>query len=86
MDTLQVLGTRLKALRNERRLYQREMGELIGVTQRHYQKIENGEINISVLTLCTLAGYFDVSTDYLLGLSEDRKPGISQPENCSIES
>ena len=40
MDTLQTLGMRLKALRNERRLYQRELGELIGVTQRHYQKIE----------------------------------------------
>ena len=74
MDTLQILGTRLKALRKERRLYQREVGELIGVTQRHYQKIEKGEINISVLTLRTLAGYFEVSTDYLLGLSEERKP------------
>ena len=72
MDTLQTLCMRLKALRNERRLYQRELGELIGVTQRHYQKIEKGEINISALTLCTLARYFEVSTDYLLGLSENR--------------
>ena len=72
MDTLQTLGMRLKALRNERRLYQRELGELIGVTQRHYQKIEKGEINISALTLCTLADYFGVSTDYLLGRSEER--------------
>ena len=74
MDTLKIMGERLKALRNERRLYQREMGELIGVTQRHYQKIEKGEINIPTLTLYTLARYFEVSTDYLLGLSENRKP------------
>jgi len=86
METLKIMGTRLKDLRNERRLYQREMGELIGVTQRHYQKIEKGEINISVLTLRALAGYFDVSTDYLLGLSEDRKPESSHPENRSKES
>jgi len=86
MDTLQTLGTRLKALRKERRLYQREMGELIGVTQRHYQKIEKREINIPALTLYTLARYFDVSTDYLLGLSEDRKGGLSRAENCSKES
>lgn len=74
MNTLLILGARLKALRNERRLYQREIGELIGVTQRHYQKIEKGEINISALTLCTLARYFEVSADYLLGLTEERKP------------
>ena len=74
MNTLQIMGTRLKALRNERRIYQREMGELLGITQGHYLKIEKGEINISALTLCTLAGYFKVSTDYLLGLSDERNP------------
>lgn len=73
MDTLTIMGERLQALWNERRIYQREMGELLGVTQRHYQKIEKGKINISALTLCTLARYFEVSTDYLLGLSEERK-------------
>ncbi len=74
MDTLQIMGTRLKNLRKERRIYQREMGELLGITQGHYLKIEKGEINISVLTLYTLAGYFEVSADYLLGLSEERRP------------
>jgi len=86
METLKILGTRLKALRKERRTYQREMGDLLGCTLQHYQKIEHGDVNISVLTLSALAEYFDVSTDYLLGLSEDRKPGISQPENRSKES
>ncbi len=77
MDTLKILGTRLKALRNERRTYQREMGEVLGCTLQHYQKIEHGDVNISALTLCTLARYFDVSTDYLLGLSGERRPGPS---------
>ncbi len=72
METLSIFGTRLKALRKERRVYQREMGELLKVTLRHYQKIENGEINISALTLCALADYFEVSVDYLLGRSEQR--------------
>ena len=74
MDTLQIMGTRLKNLRKERRIYQREMGDMLGVTQGHYLKIEKGEINISALTLCTLARYFEVSADYLLGLTEERKP------------
>ena len=72
MEKLEILGIRLKALRKERRLYQRELGELLGVTLGHYQKIEYGKINISALTLCTLADYFEVSTDYLLGRSEER--------------
>ena len=72
METLKFFGVRLKALRKERRIYQREMAELLKVTLRHYQKIEKGEINIPTLTLCTLADYFGVSTDYLLGRTEER--------------
>lgn len=86
MDTLKILGERLKSLRNERRIYQREMGELLGVTLQHYQKIEHGDVNISTLTLCTLARYFEVSADYLLGLSEERNPrkrrNTSQEKNA----
>lgn len=74
METLKIFGTRLKALRKERRIYQREMGDLLGVTLQHYQKIEHGDVNISILTLRTLAGYFEVSADYLLGLTEERTP------------
>lgn len=73
MKTLEVLGTRLKELRTERRIYQREMGDLLKVTLRHYQKIEKGEVNIPTLSLCTLADYFGVTTDYLLGRSEARQ-------------
>ena len=73
MEILTVFGERLKQLRNERRIYQREMGDLLGVTHGHYQKIERGDINISISTLCTLADYFCVSTDYLLGRSDKRK-------------
>ena len=72
MKTLEVFGARLKELRKERRIYQREMGELLGVTLRHYQKIEKGEINISALMLCALADHFGVTTDYLLGRCEER--------------
>ena len=72
METLQIMGARLKLLRKERRIYQREIAELLHITQPHYLKIERGDINISALTLYTLARYFGVSTDYLLGLSDER--------------
>ena len=72
MNTLKILGERLRLLRKERRMRQVDMAELLGITQAHYQRIEKGKINIPTLTLCTLADYFGVSTDYLLGRSEER--------------
>ncbi len=73
MDTLRILGERLRLLRKERkRLRQVDVAEMLGVTQAHYQRIEKGKINISTLTLCALADYFEVSVDYLLGRSDQR--------------
>ena len=72
MDQLQVLGQRLHALRKEKKQPQRALAELLDVTLRHYQRIEKGEINISTLTLCALADYYGVTTDYLLGRTEVR--------------
>lgn len=72
MDTLKILGERLRLLRKERRMRQIDMAELLGITQAHYQRVEKGKINIPTLTLCILADYYGVSTDYLLGRSEER--------------
>ena len=67
---LEVFGMRLKELRKQKRATQLEMAELLGCTDRHYQRMEYGKVNISILTLIHLADYFGVSTDYLLGREE----------------
>ena len=72
METLQVLGGRLRELRKEKKLKQRELAALLGVTEVHYRRVEAGKINIPTLTLCTLADYYGVTTDYLLGRSDQR--------------
>mgnify|MGYP005784557801 FL=1 len=72
METLQVLGGRLRELRKEKKLKQRELAALLGVTEVHYRRVEAGKINIPTLTLCALADYYGVTTDYLLGRSEQR--------------
>lgn len=72
MDILKELGKRLRELRQERELKQREMADLLEMTLRNYQRMEHGEINVPVLTLCTLADYFGVTTEYLLGRSDSR--------------
>ncbi|MCI9037635.1 MAG: helix-turn-helix transcriptional regulator [Oscillospiraceae bacterium] len=69
---LEIFSDRLKKLRNEKGLKQSEMGDLLGCTERNYQRIEYGQINVPATTLMALADYFDVTTDYLLGRSDER--------------
>lgn len=69
---LPVFLPRLKTLRKECHKTQKDIAELLAKTERHYQDIEAGKINVSATTLITLAQHFHVSTDYLLGLREER--------------
>lgn len=66
------LSQRLKPLRKEKGYTQKQMSELLECTDRHYQKIEYGQINIPATTVIKLADHFNVSADYLLGRSEIR--------------
>ena len=72
METLEQIGERLKQLRKENQRLQRDMAEFLNITEVHYRRIEAGRVNIPTLTLCALADYFGVSTDYLLGRSDQR--------------
>lgn len=60
-------GQRLKELRRREKKTQVEMAEILGCTDRHYQRLEYGFINVPSLTLIALADYFHVTTDFLLG-------------------
>ena len=72
ISELQPFSARLKELRSEKGVKQLEIAEVLGCTPNHYQKIEYGQINISATSLMVLADYFGVTTDYLLGRSEER--------------
>lgn len=69
---MEAFGARLKALRKERNMRQVDMAALLECTDRHYQRMEYGYINVPSLTLIKLADHFNVSADYLLGRSEIR--------------
>jgi len=66
------IAERLKPLRKEKGLTQVKMAELLQCTDRHYQKIEYGKVNLPSTTLMFLADFFGVTTDYLLGRSDER--------------
>lgn len=77
METLKIFGGRLRALRKEKKLRQKDLAEYLNITYQHYQRMEYGMINVPSLTLCALADYFEVSTDYLLGRSDRRSGGMA---------
>ncbi|MBO5340008.1 MAG: helix-turn-helix transcriptional regulator [Oscillospiraceae bacterium] len=66
------LSLRLKKLRQERGVTQKDLAQLLEKTERHYQDIEAGKINVPALTLIKLADYFSVSLDYLVGRTDKR--------------
>jgi len=65
-------GNRLKQLRKEKKVKQKEMAAFLNCSERNYQKMEYGEVNVPGLTLIKLADFFQVSLDYLVGRSEER--------------
>ena len=65
-----LLGERLKELREEHKWTQKEVAQLLGlhsVTYLHYEKAQR-EPPLSVLA--AMAKLFEVTTDYLLGLTD----------------
>lgn len=57
---------RIKDLRVKAGLTQAQIGEMLGVKQSQYQRWESGKRDYPIEVLVKLAGYFGVSTDYIL--------------------
>ena len=66
---------RLKELRKSKNVTQKSVADYIGVGERLYQNYEYGKHKPNYDYIIKLAEYFNVSTDYLLGLTDcpDRK-------------
>lgn len=65
---------RFKDMREDRDLSQSDIAKVIKTTQQQYSKIEMGKSDINGEKLILLAEFYNVTTDYLLGLSNDPRP------------
>lgn len=63
---------RLRDLREDRDLTQREIAEILNISQRGYSHYEKGENDIPTESLIRLAYFYDTSIDYLLGITNNR--------------
>ncbi|GHU54195.1 transcriptional regulator [Clostridia bacterium] len=69
-----MFSKRLKTLRMSKNLKQSDLAKSVGVTNKAVSRIEVGQCAASIEVLCSLADYFNVSLDYLVGRAENPEP------------
>lgn len=69
---------RLRDLREDRDLKQKDLAELLQIHQTTYSDYELGRLNIPIATLHTLADFYGVSVDYLLGRTNQKQPYVKK--------
>lgn len=62
---------RIKELREDRDLTQSQLAEVLDVTQANYSYIENGVAFLKADDVVKLSKFYNVSSDYILGLPDD---------------
>ncbi|WP_042683149.1 helix-turn-helix domain-containing protein [Anaerosalibacter massiliensis] len=83
-----MFGDRLKKLRKERHITQEELAKNIGVSTSMVGMYETGARKASYKVLVKISKYFNVSTDYLLGKTEEKKEtiGVVKESKASYNS
>lgn len=71
---------RIKNLREEKDLAQKELANILGIDRSTYSSYEIGRDTIPLKHLNTLCNYFDISIDYAMGLTKTTKYKNSSDE------
>ncbi len=65
---------RIRDLREDMDLTQKQLADYLHIRQNTYSQYENGQRQLPLDALIALARYYRTSTDYLLGLTDERRP------------
>ena len=65
---------RIRNLREDKALYQKDVAKMLGISQQYYSEYESGNRAIPVFHLMKLAEFYNVSIDYIVGLTDNTKP------------
>ena len=65
---------RIRDLREDRDLKQKDLAAILGIHQTTYSVYELEKVNVPIQALHQLADYYGVSTDYLLGRTNEKTP------------
>jgi transcriptional regulator with XRE-family HTH domain len=66
--------TRIRELREDKDLSQLELGKVILKSQQGYNHIETGRAELKIEDLIKLCKFYNVSADYVIGLTNEMKP------------
>lgn len=66
--------SRIRDLREDKELTQKQIGQLLNMSQTGYNQYEIGKNDIPTQVLIKLANFYNTSVDYLLGLTNEMKP------------
>ena len=64
---------RLKDLREDSDIKQKDLAEYLHIKQNTYSQYENGQRQLPIEILIALAKYYNVSTDYILGITDKKQ-------------
>ena len=64
---------RIQDLRTDADMSQKQLSEILHISQRSYSNYETGSRNIPVEMLIRLANYYDISVDYLVGRTDKKE-------------
>lgn len=65
---------RIRNLREDKDLTQKQIGQILNMSQTGYNQYETGKNDIPTTILIKLADFYKTSTDYLLGITDEKKP------------
>lgn len=65
---------RIRDLREDHDLTQKQIGQILNMSQTGYSQYEIGKNDIPTRILIALSNYYNTSVDYLLGLTDEEKP------------
>ena len=83
MNIKLTLGERLKDLRVERNLKLETLAEQMGLSKSALSKYENDDVtDLSIYAVTTLAEFYGVTTDYLLGVTENKNAQMRSSRTC----
>ena len=69
---------RIKDLREDNDKLQKDIANLLGISQQYYSEYENGKRTIPIQHLIKLANYYNTSIDYIVGLSDVKSTSKSK--------
>ncbi len=64
------VGNKIKESRKDKGLTQKEVAAILNMTQQQYSRFENGVFELDYENLVKISTLFEVSLDYLFGLSD----------------